>query len=97
MRLLMSKDYKKDFHVSLLYRFELSHRKLQYKTPEQKEREYTLKDAGYEHVRIDWRVRNYFLKTFYFEFYTFSIFSPDEKTPLSPDHKGSDFNGVFIH
>ena len=45
MRLLMSKDYKKDFHVSLLYRFELSHRKLQYKTPEQKELEYALKDA----------------------------------------------------
>ena len=45
MRLLMSKDYKKDIFVSLLYRFELSQRKLQYKTPEQKELEYALKDA----------------------------------------------------
>ena len=42
----VSKDYKKDIFVSLLYRFELSQRKLQYKTPEQKERKYALKNTG---------------------------------------------------
>ena len=29
------KNYKKDIFISLLYRFELSHRKLQYKRPRQ--------------------------------------------------------------
>ena len=44
--LSMYKDYKKDIFVSLLYGFEPSYRKLQYKTPEQKEEEHALKDAG---------------------------------------------------
>ena len=38
------KRYKR-FFVSLLYRFDLPNRRLQYKTPEQKELEYALKDA----------------------------------------------------
>jgi hypothetical protein len=36
---------KKDIIGVLAYEFELSHRKLQYRTPEQKEQEYALKDA----------------------------------------------------
>lgn len=42
----MSMGYKKDIFGCLLYEFKPSHRKLQYKTPEQKEEEYALKDAG---------------------------------------------------
>ena len=44
MFFFLSKDYKKDIFTSLLYRFEPSHRRLQYKIPGQNEEEYALKD-----------------------------------------------------